>query len=101
MFGARAGGLREAESLAFENGECYLAPDSNAGRQEENRIAMELKEKYFRLPPSKRVNYIKLGIVTPFGCSWNTLLKDWSSDNIEDFFILRNKQILALLQVDK
>lgn len=98
MFGARSGGLREAESLAFESGECYLSPDSEAGKLEEKRIAMNLKERYFKLPPSKRVNFMKLGVIAPFECPWKILLKDWSSSNIEELFVLRNKQMLGLLQ---
>lgn len=101
MFGGRSGGIRETESLAFEMGECYLPPDSNAGEEEEKRIESELRERYFRLPPSKRVNYIKLGIISPFICPWKMLLKDWrspqSSEN--DFFVLRNKNVLDTLQV--
>lgn len=101
MFGARSGGIRETESIAFEMGECYLPPDSNAGEEEEKRIKSELKERYFRLPPSKRVNYIKMGIVSPFICPWNMLLKDWrSTQNLKNqFFVLRNKNILDTMQV--
>lgn len=101
MFGGRSGGIRETESLAFEMGECYLPPDSNAGEEEEKRIESELKERYFRLPPSKRVNYIKLGILSPFICPWKMLLKDWRShQSLEtDFFVLRSKSTLDILQV--
>ncbi|KAM3966154.1 LOW QUALITY PROTEIN: POP1 ribonuclease P/MRP subunit [Aphomia sociella] len=102
MFGARSGSLRETESLAFEMGECYLPPDSDAGNEEEKRIHLELKNKYFNLPPSKRVNYIKLGINSPFICHWKMLLKDWC--NIEksclpdNFFILRDRGLLMKFQ---
>lgn len=99
MFGGRSGGLRETENLAFEMGECYFPPDSAAGKLEEKRIENELKEKYFRLPPSKRVNYIKLGINSPFICPWDLLLKDWCEEHIYDFFVLRNRQLLNQIQV--
>lgn len=99
MFGARSGGLRESENVAFEMGQCYLPPDSSAGKEEEERIKNELKEKYFKLPPSKRVNYIKLGIKSPFYCPWQLLLKDWNSVEVEDFFVLRDMQLLENIQV--
>lgn len=99
MFGARAGGLRETENLCFEMGQSYFPPDSEAGRQEEKRIEAELKDKYFRLPPSKRVNYIKLGINSPFVCPWKVLLEDWSTINVNDYFVLRDRNILHILQV--
>lgn len=100
MFGARSGGLREAESLAFEMGECYLPPDSTAGKENEKRIEAELRDKYFRLPPSKRVNYIKLAINSPFICSWNMLLSEWSgSSQVNDYFVLRDRTLLNAVQV--
>lgn len=99
MFGARSGGLRETESLAFELGECFLPPDSDAGKNNEERIETELKETYFRKPPSKRVNYLKLGINTPFYCPWKLLLKDWCGQNVNDFYLLRDWRLLDSLQV--
>lgn len=99
MFGARAGGLRETESLALEMGECYLPPDSEAGKANEERIELELKDKYFKLPPKKRENYIKLGIVSPFSCPWKLLLKDWTHKSVNDFYVLRDRTVLYNLQV--
>lgn len=99
MFGARSGGLRESESLAFEMGECYLPPDSDAGKEHERRIESELRDKYFRLPPSKRVNYIKLAINSPFICPWKKLLNDWSNTKVNDFFVLRDRTLLSDIQV--
>ncbi|XP_061715063.1 ribonucleases P/MRP protein subunit POP1 [Cydia pomonella] len=98
MFGARSGGLRETESLAFEMGEHHIPPDSEAGKAEEKRIEMELKERYFKLPPSKRVNYAKLGVNSPFICPWKMLLKDWTSSSVDDFFILRDRKLLDQIQ---
>lgn len=100
MFGARSGGLRETESLAFEMGECYLPPDSEAGSQNEKRLELELKERYFKLPPSKRVNYVKLGINSPFLCPWRLLLKDWSDIEVNKFYVLRDCRILEEIQVN-
>ncbi|KAJ8716050.1 hypothetical protein PYW08_013335 [Mythimna loreyi] len=98
MFGARSGGLREKESLAFEMGECYLPPDSDAGKENERRIEIELRERYFRLPPSKRVNYIKIAINSPFVCPWNVLLTDWSDNKVNKYFVLRDRTILNDIQ---
>lgn len=100
MFGGRSGGLRETKSLAFEMGECFLPPDSDAGKVEEKRTEVELREKYFKLPPSKRVNYAKLAINSPFVCPWEILLKDWSSTPVDEFFVLRNRNNLSTLQVN-
>lgn len=99
MFGARSGGLRETESLAFETGSCYLPPDSKAGKQEALSVEGELKERYFKLPPSKRVNYVKLGINSPFLCKWDVLLKDWQHEKEGSFFVLRNRELLSKVQV--
>lgn len=99
MFGARSGGLRETESIAFEMGECYLSPDSDAGKDNEKRIELELHNRYFSRPPSKRVNYTKIAINSPFICPWNTLLNDWSDNQVRDYFVLRNKTILSDIQV--
>lgn len=99
MFGARSGGLRETESLAFEMGECYLPPDSNAGKDNEKRLELELRERHFRLPPSKRGNYTKIAINSPFICPWNVLLTDWGDTQVHDYFVLRNRTILSDLQV--
>lgn len=99
MFGARTGGLRETESIAFEMGECFLPPDSEAGSENEKRIDSELRERYFKLPPSKRVNYVKLGINSPFICPWKLLLKDWAGQNVDSFYVLRDWRLLEELQV--
>ncbi|KAL4712027.1 hypothetical protein ACJJTC_003694 [Scirpophaga incertulas] len=98
MFGARSGGLRETENLAFEMGECYLPPDSKSGIEEEKLKSTELRERYFRLPPSKRINYRKLAVITPFTCPWNILLKDWSNKTSNEFFILRDRKLLSVIQ---
>ncbi|CAH2039548.1 unnamed protein product, partial [Iphiclides podalirius] len=98
MFGARCGGLRESRNLSFEMSEINLPPDSTAGNLEEKRIEQELREKYFRRPPSKRVNYQKIAINSPFICPWKILLSDWSGENVDDFFVLRDKKLINDLQ---
>lgn len=99
MFGARSGGLRETEHLSHEMAETYFAPDSDSGTLEEKRIELQLKEHYFKRPPSKRVNFIKLGILSPFRCPWMILLQDWSSHACDDFFVLRDRNIINELKV--
>ncbi|VVD03183.1 unnamed protein product [Leptidea sinapis] len=103
MFGARSGGLRETESLSYEMGVCYLPPDSEAGKDEDTRKGNNERECYFKKPPSKRVNFIKLGIKDPFFYPWAKLLNDWSnSENIENYFILRDKhEIENIKSMDK
>ncbi|KAL1506338.1 hypothetical protein ABEB36_005722 [Hypothenemus hampei] len=49
MWGARAGGLRETESIAFERSQPdILYPDTIAGEEEERDISQLYREKYFR-----------------------------------------------------
>jgi hypothetical protein len=55
-------------------------------------------------PPSKRVNYLKTGHLTPFSCPWESVLKlnctvdqIQSNSNPSQFFILRNKRLLNKL----
>ncbi|CAB3259993.1 unnamed protein product [Arctia plantaginis] len=98
MFGARSGGLREIENLSFEMGQYYLPPDSNAGKDNENRIQSDLRERYFKLPPSKRVNYTKIAINSPFICPWDMLLSDWTDQRVKDFFVLRDWRLLEAIQ---
>lgn len=52
----------------------------------------------YRLPPDKRPNYVKLGIVSPFSCPWVKLLKDWiPEEEDKGFFVLRNRTHLDYL----
>lgn len=98
--GARSGGVRETETLQLETSNLSIAlqPDSTAGETENLIRSQELREKYFRLPPNKRPNYIKLGSASPFSCPWNALVSDWDSQNNEQtFYVLRNKKKLKEL----
>ena len=69
----------------------------------------------YRFPPDKRPNHVKLGITSPFICSWDILVNDWSqrtsenlamSSKIENqpsscnikFFVLRNRKKLECLK---
>ncbi|XP_026479696.1 ribonucleases P/MRP protein subunit POP1-like [Ctenocephalides felis] len=97
--GARVGGLRESRSICFESQQHYLFPDTEAGKNEAERISAELRKKYFRLPPSKRVNYVKIGINSPFKCHWDLLINEWAGIEHEYFQVLRDKQLLNDLQM--
>ncbi|XP_076178150.1 POP1 ribonuclease P/MRP subunit isoform X2 [Ptiloglossa arizonensis] len=96
----RVGAFRESKSIAFEYGHMESPdindPDTPAYTREALNTKLELTEKYFRYPPNRRVNFIKLGIASPFFCEWKILMKEWT--NAEDFFVLRNRILLQSLQ---
>ncbi|XP_043193849.1 ribonucleases P/MRP protein subunit POP1-like isoform X2 [Amphibalanus amphitrite] len=75
--GARAGGLRETERMALETGELRFPaeyPDSAAGREWEREDRQRRREEYFKRPPAKRPNFVKLGVPDPFSCWWSRLV---------------------------
>ncbi|XP_014276048.1 ribonucleases P/MRP protein subunit POP1 isoform X2 [Halyomorpha halys] len=97
MHGGRAGGLKETASILREAGMLSWHPDTAAGRLEDIKRKNELTEKFYRLPPAKRPNYVKLGFPTPFHCPWNVLINDWTDGAHESFFVLRNiRHLLSL-----
>lgn len=99
MRGARAGGIREANNILFEQGlENIIQPDTQAGMEEETRVSKEYTDKFFRLPPNKRVNYIKLGIECPFSHPWLKLLNEWLPNSADKFYIVRDKVVLQNIQ---
>ncbi|XP_046383506.1 ribonucleases P/MRP protein subunit POP1 [Ischnura elegans] len=112
MRGARAAGLRDAEILGeipVSRQCCWPAPpDTCAGKLEAELMEKEAKQKYFKLPPSKRPNYIHLGISSPFTFPWSILCREWSSTQTLDyitngkqsqdsFYVLRSTQKLNLI----
>ena len=61
------------------------------------------------MPPDKRPNFIKLGISSPFSCTWPVLIDDWKQNssitslsqddkNVNNIFVLRNSKILVCLK---
>ncbi|XP_014226502.1 ribonucleases P/MRP protein subunit POP1 isoform X1 [Trichogramma pretiosum] len=96
---ARPGGLRESKSIAQEcsnlNVPCINHPDTEAYQIEAEYTKTQMIEKYFRLPPNKRINYVKFGITSPFFCEWKLLMKEWNGS--DDFYIFREKKILRQL----
>lgn len=97
---ARVGALQESRSIAFESLNLDIPdindPDSPAYTREALIIKEELTKKYFRYPPNRRINFVKLRISSPFFCNWENLMKGWSGTG--DFYILRNRKLLLFLQ---
>lgn len=100
MWGARAGGLRESETVCRESGFDEFEPDTVTGRQNGEERHRELREKYFKLPQNKRPNYNKLSINSPFKCLWSQLINDWNNNNdgVSDFYVLRDPVHLQMIQ---
>ncbi|CAG9829158.1 unnamed protein product [Diabrotica balteata] len=101
MWGGRAGGLRETDSILFESGyQHHLHPDTLAGEKEENEISAKCKEKFFKMPLNKRTNFAKFGISSPLDWNWKLLLTEWSQNGkvVTDFFVLRDKKVLKSIQ---
>ncbi|XP_039300270.1 ribonucleases P/MRP protein subunit POP1-like [Nilaparvata lugens] len=99
--GARVGGLRESGSMQREAGSnCdLLAPDSAAGQRDSLAQKSANTDEFFRKPPAKRPNYIKLGIPTPFHQPWKELIRDWngSDKSPSSFCVLRSIAVLQKL----
>lgn len=106
--GAKAVGLREQRSLAFEAGELTFpdcSPDTNSGAEINSSRAAELRSAYNRRPLAKRCNYNKMGVPTPFHCPWLQLVREWmvgcegmkDRDADEQFYCIRNCKLLRLL----
>ncbi|KAL9915465.1 POP1 ribonuclease P/MRP subunit [Glossina fuscipes fuscipes] len=96
MWGARPGGLREFETIGREMGIEQHSPDTISGKRMAAERYVELRDKYFRLPPNKRVSYRKLSILSPFRAPFSELVRDWKSDttNVNDFYVLRDRSKL-------
>ncbi|KAK2578950.1 hypothetical protein KPH14_011154 [Odynerus spinipes] len=96
----RVGALRESRSIVLEtaitNSADINEPDTPAYRREALSTKEEWTTKYFRYPSNRRVNFIKLGISSPFFCEWHILMKEWSGT--EDFYVLRDRRTLMQLQ---
>jgi len=103
--GAKAVGLREQRSLAFEAGELTFpdcCPDTPSGAEMSSSRAAELQSAYSRRPPAKRCNYNKMGVVAPFHCPWLELVQGWmrgdeGGQNEQLFYCVRDRKLLRLL----
>ncbi|XP_043273551.1 ribonucleases P/MRP protein subunit POP1 [Venturia canescens] len=96
---ARAGGLKESRLLAFERAEVdspeIHQPDIPSYAREALTTMNQLRTKYFRYPPNRRVNFTKFAITSPFYCEWSILMKEWT--NSEKFNVLRDRALLEIL----
>lgn len=82
--GARCGGVQEAEHIAFE--ERFLLfpndfPDTKAGLEHEIDREKSLVVKYNKVPPAKKPNFTKFGVISPFRCPWNLITRQWNGDD--------------------
>jgi len=69
--------------------------DTLAGKNENETLKEKLFKKYLSRPPSKRVNFLKHGIFSPFSGPFQSILKLHSTDiHDTNFYILRNRQLL-------
>ncbi|XP_045157725.2 ribonucleases P/MRP protein subunit POP1-like [Mercenaria mercenaria] len=85
--GARCAGLREQECNAYEEKSLLFPndfPDSVSGCKYQQDLEKEKVDKYNRIPPSKRPNFTKYGVVSPFSCPWDLLVKEWKGREDED-----------------
>ena len=112
--GARAIGLKELRHLTFETGQLLYPdhfPDTPPGEEMNLSMYKERFGKYCRMPPAKRCNYIKMGVVAPFHFPWKELVGHWvkqvSSNATEmltdtnqncGFFCVRDRKYLSELQ---
>ncbi|KAL2717643.1 ribonucleases P/MRP protein subunit POP1 [Vespula squamosa] len=98
----RVGALRESKSIVFEtaitNSPDINEPDTPAYEKEALNTKKNWIERYFRYPSNRRVNFIKLGISSPFFCEWHILMMEWSGS--KDFYVLRDRTILKQLQTN-
>lgn len=106
--GARAGGMRETraslmESCSYPVDLADLQPDSSAGKIDSSEKSQKLKRDYFKMPPQKRPNFLRLGIASPFLCPWESLFRNRRQDSESrlqgnhQFFVLRDKKKLVWL----
>jgi len=108
--GAKAVGLREQRSLAFEAGRLTFpdcCPDTPSGAEISSSRAAELRLAYSRRPPAKRCNYDKMGVLAPFHCPWPELVQAWMNSCevvIDDdgdkqlLYCIRNHKLLQRLE---
>ena len=67
----------------------FRFPDSASGAAEAEVDAKSAEEDFFKRPPDKRPNFVKLGISSPFGPNWKRLL-NFKDDDDKTFFVIRD-----------
>ena len=86
----------------------YFQPDTPAGHDIECSSHQELQDKHNRIPPGKRPNYTKLGVVAPFHTPWGRLAEEWVTVNLsaqtgvenDRFYQVRDRRVLKRLQAE-
>jgi len=108
--GAKAVGLRDQRSLAFEAGQLTFpdsCPDTPSAAEMSVSRSAELRSAYNRRPPAKRCSYDKMGVWAPFHCPWLELVQGWirSCEDQKDrdvdeqlFYCVRNRKLLQMLK---
>jgi len=107
--GCRVGADRELQHLSLEQGEPPLLhryPESATGGEAMAQLKQDMSKQHFLYPPNNRVNFAKLGIVSPFCPPWNILLQDWATEDglqegrptISEIKVLRERKILDQLK---
>lgn len=94
--GAKSGGWREAESVASEMNVELFAPDTVSGWKESDRQVKLKRDEYFRKPPNKRTNFVKMGIASPFSCPYSQLVAEWNGTG--QFHVLRDRAMLHAIE---
>lgn len=82
------------------NEDGWLAPDSHAGKLDDDVEAQSLSANYFKYPPAKRTSFIKFRCPFPFKIDWNVLLR-YNSTPTDDsnFYVLRDPSLLDQLSL--
>ncbi|EDV23387.1 uncharacterized protein TRIADDRAFT_57961 [Trichoplax adhaerens] len=78
--GARAIGLQESAKQYLEQGIPIFPsdyPDTAAGCINAVATHQKLTSDYYLRPPAKRINYSKIGILSPFLNRWDELIEYW------------------------
>jgi len=106
----RALGFRDAFHYEFESGTIHasnedgsmLPPDSKAGQLDAVNRQTSAETNYFKYPPAKRVNFIKLRCPFPFKVDWGKVLclnePEAEDKSVEQCFVLRDIQFLSELR---
>ena len=109
--GARSIGLKELEHISFETHHLSFPaffPDTQAGQEHHLNEFKALKTKYDKMPASKRCNFQKYNVPSPFHFPFQQLcdvwLKMYNEENSnhahhpESFFVIRDLKFLRQLK---
>eukprot|EP00039_Didymoeca_costata_P013552 m.208183 g.208183 ORF g.208183 m.208183 type:complete len:388 (-) comp15807_c3_seq5:850-2013(-) len=83
LAGCRAIGLNERRAFCLELAmpcEPFDFPDTTAYENNMDVVAQEEKSKHERKPPKHRVNFVKLGVKSPFKTDWHELIRNCNTN---------------------